>query len=339
MIKLKSSIAFHYVKDILHKTVHISFSYSPIFAIYGFIWWIGFFCRTRFSWKITSFALAKKTKWLDKYIETEYSTILHDYLPNKSFNEENIKKQSHKIWVFWGQGEDMMPELVRACYRQLRKYNDNVFLVTNENLKELLDIDERIISKVRNGSIGYANFSDIIRNSLLAKYSGLWLDATVWVSGEISFDKLDEMPIYSANSKEFVDGKTVRFWSSYEWNWSSWCLWARKPENPFFVFVSKMLQSIAINEMTWPDYVIQDYLYFYACRKSSLIQKWMNQINLHNPNKDQLALLMANEFDAAEYSRLIENEVFFKLRYRKKWPTKTASGKDTFYGQILRSTI
>lgn len=333
-------MAVYYAKDILFKTVKISHSYSPTFALYGLLWWMGFFCRTRFSWKITSYALAKKTTWLDKYFERKYSSVLQNYLLAQPLKEDiDNKNFVHKIWVFWGQGENSMPELVKACYKQLKKYNDNVFLVTNENLKNLLDIDERIINKVHNGSIGYANFSDIIRNSLLAKYGGLWLDATVWVARKIPFDKLYEMPIYSANCKEIVDGKTVRFWSSYEWNWSSWCLWSRQSENPFFVFVSKMLQSIAINETIWPDYVIQDYLYFYACRKSYQIQEWMKLINIHNPNKDKLALLMANEFDAQEYSKLIENEVFFKLRYRKKWPVQTETGKETFCGRILRTTI
>ena len=65
----------------------------------------------------------------------------------------------------------------------------------------------------------------------------------------------------------------------------------------------------------------------------------MNMINLHNPNKDKLALLMPEEFNLEQYNKLTEMECFFKLRYRTPWPTHTKDGKETFYGRIIRNII
>ena len=100
-----------------------------------------------------------------------------------------------------------------------------------------------------------------------------------------------------------------------------------------------MLTAIALREDIWPDYVIQDYLFYYACRNIPGIKEQMDMINLHNPNKDQLAFLMPKEFDSEQYKKLAEKECFFKLRYRTPWPMYTKDGKETFYGRILRNII
>lgn len=333
----RQALAIHYIGDILKKTVKISKAYSFKFALYGLLWWVGFFIRTKFSWNLTSYAQKHKTKWLDNYFEKKYADIINKYRNIRL--DQATHNDTPMIWFFWGQGEMKMPPLVKACYRQLTYYNSNVCLISDENIDQYVSIDSIIIDKVKNGEIGYANFSDIIRNTILARYGGLWLDSTVWVSGAIPFQKLETLPIFTANNNELISGKSVRFWSSYDWNWSSWCLWSRNPGHPFFCFVSDMLIAIAMRENFWPDYVIQDYLFYYACRNIPGISEQMDMINLHNPNKDQLAFLMSKEFDMEQYNKLTEIECFFKLRYRTPWPTHTKDGKETFYGRILRNII
>ena len=332
----KLKMTWHYIKDIVAKTFKISIHYSPIFALYGLLWWFGFFYRTKYSWRITSFALRKKTKWLDSYFENKYGDIIKKY---RYFNLDQQKKSDNIIWFFWGQGEDAMPQLVRACYRQLRKHNSNIRLITNDNLNEYISLNPLIQKKVELGIIGYANYSDIIRNTLLKTYGGLWLDSTVWVSGNICFDKLNGMSLYTANSKELINSKSVRFWSSYQWNWSSWCLWANSPNNIFYSFVSDMLCGIALRENCWPDYVIQDYLFYYACTHFQTVRQQFDRMFIHNPNKDELALYMNKAFDFNQYLNITKDECFFKLRYRKKWALYTIDGKETYYSRILKDTI
>ena len=215
----KQVLALHYISDILKKTVKISKAYSPKFALYGLLWWIGFFVRTKFSWNLTSYAQKNKTKWLDNYFEKKYADIINKY--KNVCLDQSPNNNIPVIWIFWGQGEKEMPSLVKACYRQLTYYNSNVHLISDENIDQFISIDPIIINKVKKGEIGYANFSDIVRNTVLARHGGLWLDSTVWVSEAIPFQKLKTLSIFSANNVELIDRKSVRFWSSYEWNWSS----------------------------------------------------------------------------------------------------------------------
>lgn len=307
-------------------------------AWYNFIWWLCFYIRQPFRWRLSSWAMKRKTSWLDKYIEKNYADILEKYKNNRNLKTENASK--HIIWVFWGQGESQMPHLIKACYRQLTTYNDNVVLITNENVSKYIHLIDIIYKKVGDGHISWAHFSDIVRTTLLAQYGGLWLDATVWVSGKIQFNMLEQMPLYSANGKVSVTNKSVCFWTSFEWNWSSWCLFANCVHYQLFDFVSEMLQAIAVNENYWPDYVIQDYLIYYACIHFPMVKNDMDNCQLYESKyRNHLANLMNMPYDEKIYKDLIKSDFVFKLSFRSPWMKQTSDGRMTFYGRILDGCI
>ena len=331
------SLAFNHIKTILSSSWSIAKHYSFVFAMYGLIWWYAFYLKTPISWKISLYALNKKTLWLNRYFEKNYNDIITKYTSNYPPLSNRIT--SPKIWIYWGQGKDAMPPLVRACYNQLKKYNDNIVLLTESNLKEYVNLDSIISNKVRSKKIGYANYSDIIRNTVIAKYGGLWLDSTEWVSGKLPIDQLMNMSLYTANNPNYRKDDQVCFWSSYDCNWSSWCLWSNQTNHPFFCFVSEMLSAIAIKEKVWPDYVIQDYLFLFAYRNIPQIKEQFANMSISNPYKDSLAFLMPEEFNQEKYNELCSNDFLFKLRYRIPWPKVTKSGAETFYGRILNEPI
>lgn len=64
-----------------------------------------------------------------------------------------------------------MPDIVRLCYKSICDNADGraVNLLTKENLEEYLYIPDFILSAVEKRRIGIANFSDLIRVSLLYK--------------------------------------------------------------------------------------------------------------------------------------------------------------------------
>lgn len=103
-----------------------------------------------------------------------------------------------------------------------------------------------------------------------------------------------------------------------------------------FEFVSNMLQEIAIKENFWPDYVIQDYLINYSCRKLpqiSLDMERSSQIKCRNRNR--LAELMNEPFDETIYQGLISSDFVFKLSFRTKWKGMSKQGIPTFYGKLI----
>ena len=240
------------------------------------------------------------------------------------------------IWIFWGQGKENMPPLVKACYHQLIHYNKNVTLVTNENLSHYIDLPSIIWSKVLTGHISWANYSDIIRNNLLAQYGGLWIDATVWVKGEIPFNKLNDFEVFSANDISGTGQRNIKFWTSYKHSWSTWCMWSKQKGNPLYSFVADMLTSIAVKEDVWPDYVIQDYLIYFAYNNFHTIDNMINEYrSFPCKRRNDLAKIMNEKWDEKKYQELTKEDYFFKLSFRANCKEKTESGEPTFYGTLI----
>lgn len=324
------------IKEFFSKWKNFGFS----LAYSNLIWWICFYLRPPFAYKLSTWAIQKKTQWFDKYFNQNYADIIRQY-KNPQCIKDGIKKtETYNIWIFWEQGEENMPPLVKACYKQLKHFNKNVVLLAHDNVLEYITIDSKIIHKMQKGIISQANYSDIIRNTLLTKYGGFWIDATVWCSRTIPIQELKIFPIFTPCGKVSPNNKSIRFWTSFDCNWSSWCLWANQPGIQLFSFVSSMLQAIGERENCWPDYVIQDYLIHYACRNLPETRlKLENCQSYTGAKRNDFATIMNEKFDSEVYKIMIKSDFVFKLSFRSQWKVKTETGYLTFYGRILEGII
>lgn len=99
--------------------------------------------------------------------------------PKKQFDTDRI------IWQYWAQGYDNVPPIVRQCLDSVEKYAGDFTLVrlTDDNLSEYLDLPEFVQSK--RSLYSRAFFSDLLRLMLLSVYGGVWLDATIMMTGSI----------------------------------------------------------------------------------------------------------------------------------------------------------
>lgn len=312
-------------------------NYSFTLAFYNIVWWFCFYTHIPFSYKISTFAIRKKTIWLDKYIKNNYSDIIDKYI-GRTQNTEKIEQVY--IWVFWGQGEESMPALVKACYKQLTQYNKNVILLTYENIADYIVIEDTVNKKVKSGQISWAYFSDIIRNTILAKYGGLWVDATTWIPQKIPFDTLMEYKFFSPAENSYINSCSVQFWSTLNLNWNGWCMWSNCKDYIIFSFVAEMLTEIAKREKTIPDYVTIDYLIYLGTRLfPCVVTDFKEAKKITCNNRHELAKRMNKPFCLDEYCELIKDNFIFKLSYRTKWKKETAEGVQTFYGRILSGVI
>lgn len=319
---------------LVREFIGLSRHYGISYAFYNLLWWLCFYFRTPLSYKISTFAIRKKTKWLDKYIGEKYKDIIDSYRSRQA--DEQLAPTDYSIWVFWGQGETEMPILVKACYNQLQRNNANVRLVTNGNLHEYIILPDIILTKVGDGRITWAHFSDIVRMTLLAKYGGLWLDATVWVPYKLPLDMLKSMPLFSANGTSGSSSNSIRFWTSFEWNWSGWCIGGNHENYILFSFVSDMLINIAEKENYLLDYVLIDYLIHYACRHFPTVCNDMDNIKKIPCNyRNDLASVMNEPYNADIYNKLIATDFVFKLSFRSPWHETTEQGQQTFYGRLV----
>lgn len=164
-----------------------------------------------------------------KFIQTEFKDVLEKYkkTPVSPVVAEMAKmpeksKADSNIWIFWWQGYENAPVLVKKCIDSVRKNAGThpIILLTKDNWQSYADIPDYIIKKVSAGNISLTHFSDILRMVLLAEHGGLWLDATIFVSQSIP-DYCFTLPYFSihykTSSSKIAKGR-----------WTGFCQGARK---------------------------------------------------------------------------------------------------------------
>jgi len=127
------------------------------------------------------------------------------------------------IWQYWGQGLDQqeLPEIVRICFDSVDKYKGDyqVIRLNDETISEYIDLPDFVWEKRENPAFNRTFFSDLLRLALLNVYGGVWLDATVLLTGPLpeSFKKLDYF-MYQRSDDEVHK----KYWEStyaYYWGW------------------------------------------------------------------------------------------------------------------------
>lgn len=94
--------------------------------------------------------------------------------------------EHEKIFTLWLQGEENAPDLVKACFRSVRRHCKQELVVLDENtVFDYITLPQEIVEKYRAGKIARAHFADICRVELLYEHGGFWLDSTGFVTAPI----------------------------------------------------------------------------------------------------------------------------------------------------------
>lgn len=113
-------------------------------------------------------------KWILKnYSEIKRRAKLMSY-------SKTISAEKKPVWVYWAQGIDSAPEIVKLCIESMKSvFGDRLHVLTDNNIHYYVSsyYAERISS--------FAHKSDYIRAELLYRYGGTWIDSTCMVKPEL----------------------------------------------------------------------------------------------------------------------------------------------------------
>lgn len=84
-----------------------------------------------------------------------------------------------KIWMYWHQGWDDAPAVVKQSRDSWRRLNADyeVYTLDRHSLSTYINLPERI--DLRRKDLTVQKIAALARLALLAKYGGVWTDATV----------------------------------------------------------------------------------------------------------------------------------------------------------------
>lgn len=96
-------------------------------------------------------------------------------------------RRCNTVWICWLQGFDAAPPLVKNCVASMQYYlkDREIVLLDKNNFSNYCEIPSFLIEKWEKGIISNTHFSDLLRLALLIQNGGLWMDATVYMTGPL----------------------------------------------------------------------------------------------------------------------------------------------------------
>ncbi|HEX2722557.1 MAG TPA: capsular polysaccharide synthesis protein [Gemmatimonadaceae bacterium] len=84
------------------------------------------------------------------------------------------------VWIFWLQGFDDAPDVVRLCERSWRLSNPTwrVIALSQDNLADY--VDKETLDTLARLEISVVKLANLLRFYLIGRYGGVWADATVF---------------------------------------------------------------------------------------------------------------------------------------------------------------
>lgn len=305
------------------------FKFSYRLALYRMIDELAW--RFRFR-KLSGYFHQKKDNYILNYLKDLLGTTIEKYSKDSNIG---VKTENAPVWVCWWSGEENAPALVKQCIKSIKKnvgINHTVNLITEKNYADYLEIPDYILRKVENGTMCIANFSDYLRVSLLEKYGGLWLDATIFCEKKVPEEYFD-FPLFTCKSTPVES----RYLSKLRW--TSFCLGGYK-HHVFYRFFKEALEKYWQLEDSSIDYLLVDYLIEIAYSSFPVVRKCFEKIDINNVNRDDLQAAMNCQAPASEFSNIVKNEtLLYKLSWREVYSEKGLDGNESIYAYFLKMDL
>lgn len=259
-------------------------------------------------------------RWLDKRYGEEADKAIAGYTSHCKIQEDS------PIWIFWWQGEETMPPVVRSCYKSVLKNAEKhpVILITENNITEYVEIPQYIYEKIRDRKMTLTHFSDILRENLLYKHGGIWMDATIYMTAPFS----KEMYKYEYYS---IKG------AFEEWEWTGF-FQATGKGNVFAKAVSHLFNCYWKEHDCLISYLLIDCFLAVARKHSPVIDQMIKDL----PQKDASIFLLNDQYldktyDVDEMEALSNKTNLHKLSYKYKHDSAVGE-KLTFWGVLLNES-
>lgn len=239
--------------------------------------------------------------------------------------DPSIMGTSNVVWFCWLQGVQNAPEIVRLCYRKLKKAANGhrIVTITSDNFQDYVKIPEYILIKWRNKQISNTHFSDILRAGLLAKHGGIWVDATVLVTTSKLPSYFDDDLFFYQSLKPGKEGKALFI--------SSWVLCSHQ-NNPIILMTRDLLYNYWEKNNFLQDYFLFHHFFCIACKVFP--KTYSNVLPIDSALPHKLLLNLFEPYDKKKFDLYLSESPIHKLSY--KFKEESISKNNTIYVKLLK---
>ena len=280
--------------------------------------------KSKTALEILRLSVDMKTK---QRLEKKYRKVLKEF--DKQWKDDRPHQKRKTVWIFWWQGEEAMPFVVRRCYESVKEHLSDweIVLLTERNYCEYANFPDYISEKQKAGIISLTHFSDLLRLELLIRHGGLWIDATVLCTNRVVPNSILESDLFVFRpQKPGADGEATTL--------SSWLMWS-KTNNKILMATQAMLYDYWMKNCILSEYFLLHHfmsiVFDYYSEESTLIPPFCNSI----PHILQLHLF--DRYDEVYWRDLKNMTCFHKLTY--KLDMDQCKGKGTYYDYIIKENM
>lgn len=281
-------------------------------------------------------------KGIEKFFVRRKQQFIVYYLMHHAGGKELIERYknyrpSHEsitatspIWTCWWQGEDAMPDIVKACYNAMRRYADKhpVILITEKNYKDYIELPDDIIRKQQSGEIDLTHFSDILRLMLLSKHGGIWMDSTLLIPAK----RIDT--IIHPEEEFWSCHHHTRYYNISQGGWVSF-FFACGAGNILPSFMADLHLSYWKKHSRLIDYLLLDYTFAIARKYIPYVHNMIEEIPM--TEMGPLGKCLNEEYSDERWNEFCTRYDFHKVTYKIPLQLRTPQGKKTFYGHIMET--
>lgn len=235
------------------------------------------------------------------------------------------------IWIFWYQGWENAPQIVKDCRVATEKYLDgetyNVHYLTKETASSFVKFPEWIMEKVEAGTITLTEFSNLLREALLYKFGGIWMDATLFLTEPLD-EKITDWRYYTIKRPPDHPMYCI---SRHQW--STFFVTTNRCETPFYRELLTSNMEYWRRETGIFDYLILDYFMAMILRNHPDMAKEWEDIPQNNTESLFIERSMNKKFDPDTWEKIKKETGIFKLTYK----IPLSDDPDTYYNRVVNT--
>ena len=281
--------------------------YSLKMVLKLFCYWLACF-RLDFV-KAQNRYVEKKNKFILKWMEQEYGFLIPGTL---SYGDDLVLADSPYIFVCWWQAIDKMPDVPRLCVESIKRNagNHEVILLDKHNVQDYIDIPVQALEMLDKNVLKLAHLSDFIRLSLLYKYGGIWLDATVLLTDEIKL-------VSPSNMFASIRIKPLKIKTISDYRWTTYCIVACRNSPVIKVFLDVFKCNFEQGRFRFVDYLFIDFAICLLYQKCPQFKGIIDNTPYSNPRLYELVGYLNSPVDSVNLEEWSDTSLY-KLNWRVK---------------------
>lgn len=280
--------------------------------------------------KLSDKLLSNKQNAILRYLSLYYEP---DVYHNKKEADFSVNDYQNCIWTAWLQGEEKEPEIIKLTISSIKKYANghDVIVLSDNNIKDFIEVPYEIKNKYDCGIIGKAHYADIVRMMILAKYGGIWLDATILLHEPLN-EMAFSLPFFSVGVN---DGKS-KYVSDHKWIVG---ILGGCRNSIYTKAISESLVSYWKNHDLPIDYFVFDYIIALLYLNNNSFRQIVKGLPQMKFNSNELKIVINEEYNEENMKRLFVDNQLFYLTYKYEYKKLTSDNRITYYGYLLNSLI